>query len=131
MKQFNARYEEIILRDVQNPKYVRNLRLVWVVFCVFGFALLSIYISCFHSSLSRNFRFVFTYFKLALVSHDPGFRTAVFIYEYTMLFFVFLIAVAVFCALAVLAFDMQRRNAVIRQALHDLNSAAASEKKSP
>jgi hypothetical protein len=128
MKNFNSNYEAIILREARDPKYRRHLRWIWGVYGFFAVLLFSVYMSLFNPGLVRNIFVAVRIHRMAHGSSDQTLQAAVFIYENIMLMLAFFCLVGVFLSLGVLAFDMQRRNAVIRSLLPPADIASASEK---
>jgi hypothetical protein len=122
-------YEAVILRDCRDPAYPRNRKLFWAVYLFFAGVLALLYGSFFHWSLVRNVRYAWELFQVYLRSTDPGFRAAIFVYQYLIGFLLFGTIVAVFALFGLWAYDMQKRNQLIRKLISVRNVASASELK--
>ncbi|MFH1017006.1 MAG: hypothetical protein V1798_02345 [Pseudomonadota bacterium] len=117
MSGFLSRYENIVLKDVRDPRYRRRKLVFWSVYALIGIALTVVYFGVFHSVLARNVRFALIFERWAHGSGRELYQTMAFVYDSLIVFIVFAAFVGFFLLLGLLGFDLQRRNAVIRRLL--------------
>ncbi len=117
MEKRSSRYREIIVDDCLNPSYPKHKQWVWGLFAVLALAFVLIALAFYMSGLIGFVRVASTLHGLATSPDNAGLKTLVYVYEILLLFVVFLGTASVLGVFALMAYDMQQRNEVIRDLL--------------
>ncbi len=129
MNEFHRKYQEIILRDVRSPDYLKQKKWVWFLFAFFTLFFSVLFVLYFLPNLGTHIGFIGHMYRYSLTTENETFKTVIYMYQHLLLFFAFCAVILLFLLFAIFAYDMQARNEVIRELLRAKDDADASEKK--
>jgi hypothetical protein len=111
--EFNE-YEKIIIRDVKNTNYSRDLKIVKITFAIVCAVFIAIYFLGFHSDILKVIKSIINIYRDSIVSMDYEFKAMVYSFNKMIAFVLFLAIFAIFIIFALFAYDIAARNKVIK-----------------
>ncbi|MCB0308287.1 MAG: hypothetical protein KDD48_02865 [Bdellovibrionales bacterium] len=119
IKRFKTGYQRVIVRDVSSPSYSGQSKLAFRLYGIILVCLMGVYTLCFHSYLVTSGEVLWELHNMGLDSRvQPALRFIIFKYEYFIVFLVFMTLCMLFLAFGLFLFDMQQRNAVIKNEMN-------------
>lgn len=106
-------YERIVIKDVRNKSYSRDLKILKITFILITAIFITIYALFFHSEILKNLKYIINIYRDSLFSQDYEFKFLIYNFNKIIAFMIFIFFFGIFLIFGFFAFDIISRNKII------------------